>query len=87
MEGLGMPQIEALLCGCPIVTAHNTAMIEVAKDKEGAISIKDYNPEEWQQAILNMIHSPRRVRQEQLNAYDWARVISGLLELLSNTRS
>ena len=83
MEGLGMPQLEALLCGCPVVTAHNTAMIEVAEGKEGAVTVEGYDPQTWQQAILNMIQNPKPVAQEQLAEYDWERIIQKLLNHIS----
>ena len=55
MEGFGMPQLEALKCGCPIITAHNTAMIEVAQGKSGATTVEGYQPEVWKQTILKEI--------------------------------
>ena len=86
-EGLGMPQLEALLCGCRVVTAHNTAMIEVAQDQEGAATVKGYDPQTWQRAILNMINGQPQVNQEQLAEYDWKRVISRLRSYISkNTK-
>jgi glycosyltransferase involved in cell wall biosynthesis len=78
MEGLGMPQIEALLCGCPVVTAHNTAMIEVANGKDGAVTVKGYHPHAWQQAILKMITEPETVNPQQLTDYDWTAIIHRL---------
>ena len=83
MEGLGMPLLEALLCGCPVVTAHNTAMIEVAEGKEGAVTVEGYDPETWQQAIVNMVNNRKPVVQEQLAEYDWERIIQRLLKYLS----
>ena len=82
-EGLGMPQIEALLCGCRVVTAHNTAMIEVAQGKEGAVTVEGYDPQKWKEAILDMVHNRSRVNQKQLEDYDWRRVISKLLLYIS----
>lgn len=83
MEGLGMPQIEAMLCGCPVVTAHNTAMIEVANGKDGAVTVKGYDTQIWQQAILGMLNDPKTVCQEQLAEYDWERVIQRLLNVIA----
>ena len=82
MEGLGMPQIEALLCGCPVVTAHNTAMIEVANGKDGAVTVEGYNPHDWQQTILNMIKEPKTVNPQQLSEYDWKTIISRLKKMI-----
>ena len=83
MEGLGMPQLEALLCGCPVVTAHNTAMIEVADGKEGAVTVEGYDAHTWQQAILDIIQNPKQVRQEQLAEYDWRKIIQRLFIYIS----
>ena len=85
MEGLGMPQLEALICGCPVVTAHNSAMIEVAQGKDGAITIKGYNPQDWQQKINEMVNHRKRVNQEQLSEYEWRTVIRRLQNAISNS--
>lgn len=78
MEGLGMPQLEALLCGCPIVTANNSAMTEVAKGKDGAILMDGYQPKQWQDAILRIIENKPVVNRAQLSEYDWEVVIGKL---------
>ena len=77
-EGFGMPQLEALLCGCPIVTAHNTAMIEVAKGKDGATTVEGYEVSNWQRTILRTLDNHPQVKQEQLNEYDWKDIIRRL---------
>ncbi len=71
MEGFGMPQLEALLCGCPVITAHNSAMIEVAEGKDGAYTVKGYEPQKWIDSILDVMENHPKVNQQQLAKYDW----------------
>ncbi len=86
MEGFGMPQIEALRCGCPVITAHNTAMIEVAENKDGAITIKGYDEKQWIEAIIQMITSKPHVNPQQLSHYNWEIVIKDLLNHISSEK-
>ena len=79
MEGFGMPQLEALLCGCPIVTAHNTAMIEVAKGKEGAFTVEGYEPKKWIDTIINVVENRPIVKQDQLSKYNWDLILANFL--------
>lgn len=83
MEGFGMPQLEALMCGCPVVTAHNTAMIEVAQGKEGATTVKGYDPEDWCRTILHTLETQPKVNVESLKAYDWETIIHDFIQHLN----
>ena len=84
MEGFGMPQLEALLCGCPVVTADNTAMTEVASGKQGAVLVKEYKPADWIQAIMSVLESRPEVVAEQFNQYDWSLIIRQLTECITS---
>jgi len=83
MEGFGMPQLEALLCGCRVVTSHNTAMIEVAEGKDGAVTVDGYDARQWQEKILKMISEGNPVNQHQLAEYDWKRIIHLLIKYIN----
>lgn len=74
-EGFGMPQLEALCCGCPIVTAHNSAMIEVANDKTGAYTVEGYEPDTWLKAIEHAVTSTARPVDTELSDYDWETIL------------
>jgi glycosyltransferase involved in cell wall biosynthesis len=52
-EGFGLPLIEAMACGCPVITSNRTAMPEVVGD--AAILIDPENPEELADAIARML--------------------------------
>lgn len=79
-EGFGMPQLEALLCGCPVVTAHNSAMIEVAANKDGAISVEGYDPQTWINSIETTLGKRPKVNQDQLKSYNWDLILANFLK-------
>jgi glycosyltransferase involved in cell wall biosynthesis len=74
-EGFGMPQLEALYCGCPIVTARNSAMIEVADGKSGAYTVEGYEPETWINTIEKVLETRPEPMVEELREYDWNDII------------
>lgn len=75
-EGFGLPQLEALLCGCPIVTSDNSAMTEVAKGVQGAVLVRGYDHNYWIDIISNVISNPTNVDTQQLRKYSWEIILS-----------
>ncbi|WP_455669307.1 glycosyltransferase family 4 protein [Phocaeicola sp.] len=74
-EGFGMPQLEALLCGCPVVTAHNSGMVEVVEGR--GITVKGWDRQEWVDKILTAIG--RGKIYSDLSIYDWDLICDKLL--------
>lgn len=77
-EGFGLPQLEALECGCPVVTSHNSAMIEVVEGLGKTVS--GWNREEWIRIITDEVENRDKffVEQEKLYRYDWNHIVDGL---------
>lgn len=78
-EGFGLPQLEALLCGCPVVTAKNSAMVEVAKNVEGAVLVEGYDKDTWIKKITNHITNHPKVDTSSLQRYTWDTIIHNFL--------
>ena len=84
-EGFGMPQAEAMKCGCPVVTAHNSAMIEVVFG--AGITVEGWNERNWCKAIDYALENHDEIVTRQYNRaklYDWKNVISGLLKYIND---
>lgn len=70
-EGFGMPQLEAFLCGCPVITADNSAMSEVAGEKQGSMLVKGFDKSEWIESVCAFLHQHSTVNINDFVAYDW----------------
>lgn len=72
-EGFGMPQLEALFCGCPVVTANNSGMTEVVSGR-GTL-VDGWDEEEWIRKIIEAVKTGRDPETNlDLTEYDWANI-------------
>jgi len=82
-EGFGLPQLEAMNCGCPVVSPHNSAMIEVV---EGAgMTIKGWDAATWCDTILSVFNNSeyyRHLGHQRAKQYDWPAVAHAIAQTL-----
>lgn len=79
-EGLGLPQIEAMKCGCPVVTAHNSAMIEVAENRCATIS--GWDPKVWISEIYKNMRDVPNPKFFDLRDYDWQQIAKNVKDYI-----
>ncbi|ULQ60051.1 glycosyltransferase family 4 protein [Brucepastera parasyntrophica] len=85
-EGFGMPNVEAMACGCPVVTSSVFAIPEVVGD--AAVLLKDErNAEECGAALEHIVtdkaFAAELVRRglERVKRYDWNRSAAALMKV------
>jgi glycosyltransferase involved in cell wall biosynthesis len=87
-EGFGIPAIEAMACGCPVVASNSSALCEVLGD--AAILCSPTDPQAWLTAINDLAANPdlrtraARRGRERAACYSWR---DGALRLLDVLRS
>jgi glycosyltransferase involved in cell wall biosynthesis len=80
-EGLGLPQLEAMACGCPVITPQNSAMVEVVQD--AGITIKGWDIEDWKTAIESIDQNRDDIVAKgylKVQKYNWQKVVMGMNE-------
>ena len=74
-EGFGMPLLEAMQCGCPVITSRVSSMPEVVG--EAGLLIDPHRVEDLQGAMLRLAHEPelreklRTAGFEQAKKFSW----------------
>ncbi len=53
-EGFGLPPLEAMQCGTPVITSNDPALVEVTGD--AAIHVEARNPKDWAGAMRSLLH-------------------------------
>lgn len=79
-EGFGLPQLEAIACCCPVVTANNSAMTEVVSG--AGVLVDGWNHQEWVDKISWAIENRDELLVKypsKLKDYQWDKIVDGLL--------
>jgi len=91
-EGFGLPILEAMACGCPVITSYGSGMQEVSG--EAAILVNPIDSCELSNAIRQIIEEPALTREQivsigirQANKYDWKRTQELTLRTLNKIRT
>jgi len=85
-EGFGLPILEAMACGAPVVTSNNSSMVEIAKDT--AILVDPRSENQLEKAIkmvldLNLENYQKMVRASMNRAhqYSWTKTAKETLKV------
>lgn len=83
-EGFGLPQLEAISCGCKVISPSNSAMIEVVKGC--GILVKSWDEKEWINKInkLKYLEISNKNREKKLEEYNWDIIIKNLKDYLNS---
>lgn len=77
-EGFGMPQLEAMKCGCPVVSPNNSAMTEVVGGY-GTL-VDGWDEDVWIHAVVS--ESSKKHIPYYSKKYDWEYLIRNLVRFI-----
>jgi glycosyltransferase involved in cell wall biosynthesis len=85
-EGFGLPPLEAMACGCPVVTTRAASLPEVCGD--AAYYVDPYSVDGIAEGIRKVVTTPGLKKQlvqrglEQAKRFTWAKTAGRVLEIL-----
>ncbi|MCW5314786.1 glycosyltransferase [Nostoc sp. KVJ3] len=87
-EGFGLPILEAMACGCPVITCRNSSIPEVGG--EAVLYVSEYNIDELVSALSKVQHPDIRsslvsAGLEQAKKFSWSKMAETVAEVLMQT--
>jgi glycosyltransferase involved in cell wall biosynthesis len=85
-EGFGLPVVEAMAAGCPVITSNNSSLPEVSGD--AAILVDPYNVDELADALISVLSNAQLKREmskkgvEQAQKFSWKTATDEILKAL-----
>ncbi len=90
-EGFGLPVLEAMASGCPVLCANTTSLPEVAGD--AALFFDPHNPQDLATQLARLLSQPELSAElrdrgwEQATRFSWQHTARATLEVLQRARS
>lgn len=85
-ESFSLPVLEAMACGCPVVTARNEGVLEFAEDNFNALITKIGDPQDISKKILKVLNNHELKEKlisngrATVDKFDWNTIIYQLLK-------
>jgi glycosyltransferase involved in cell wall biosynthesis len=85
-EGVGIPPLEAMTCGAPVIASHAASLPEVCGD--AAVYCDPRDPEDWARTLGLLIQDTSRQAElrrrglERARGFTWERASAAMLDIL-----
>ena len=92
-ESFSLPVLEAMSCGCPVITTNNVGVREYAKDRYNAIFAKFGNPQDLAEKIILLLSNKELKNSIIENGiktaedFNWESTITGLFNFYKDVSS
>lgn len=85
-EGLGLVVVEAMGCGCPVITSDLPALREVGTCFSGFVKLPPGDPLKLADALIHMLQTDAQLDFPDISKFDWNAVASGYRKVLDAAR-